>query len=159
MSVITESVEKFVTDPAAGRITPTVTATLANGHSRLGAGPFNFECDLPPAIGGGNAAPSPTAYLLGALAGCAVSFISTTLAPQFGVELDDVAATARCESSLAGLLGVDGTDPALAGLSIEITVSSPSPAERVEAMQQAWLQRCPVFLALTRPMAVDVTFG
>ncbi|GJF02511.1 OsmC family protein [Pseudonocardia sp. D17] len=159
MSVLTESVEKFTADPGTGRITPAVTATAANGHTRLSTGPFNFECDLPPAVGGGGTAPSPTAYLLGALAGCAVTFISSTLAPQFGVEIDELSATARCESSLAALLGVDGTDPELTGISIEITVSSQSPVDRVDAMRRAWTERCPVYLSLVRPMAVDVRFA
>lgn len=158
MSVITESVEKFSADPGTGRITPAVTATAANGHTRLSTGPFNFECDLPPAVGGGGTAPSPTAYLLGALAGCAVSFIFSTLAPQFDVELDELSATARCESSLAALVGVEGAVPDLTGLTIEIAIVSPSPAERVDAMRRAWTERCPVYLSLVRPMAVDVQF-
>lgn len=159
MSVITESVEKFSADPGTGRITPAVTATAANGHTRLSTGPFNFECDLPPAVGGGGTAPSPTAYLLGALAGCAVSFISSTLAPQFDVELTELSATARCESSLAALLGIDGAAPDLTGLTIEITIDSPSPADRVDAMRRAWTERCPVYLSLVRPMSVDVVFS
>ena len=82
-----------------------MTATLVNGHARLSAGPFNWDADLPPAIGGGNLAPSPTAYLLGALAGCGVAFLRDTLAPQFDVELDDVTAVASASSDARGLLG------------------------------------------------------
>ena len=67
-----ETESKFRNDLSAARSTPTVTATLINGHARLSAGPFNWDADLPPSIGGGNLAPSPTAYLLGALAGCGV---------------------------------------------------------------------------------------
>ena len=67
-----------------------MTATLANGQARLSAGAFNWDADLPAVLGGENLAPSPTAYLLGALAGCAVAFLRDTLAPQFGVEIDDV---------------------------------------------------------------------
>lgn len=87
-----------------------------------------------------------------------MSFISNTLAPQLHVELTDVAATATCGSSLAGLLGVDGADPALSGLSIEIAITSPSPADRVAALRQAWLDRCPVYLSPVRPIDVDVRF-
>lgn len=157
-SAFADTVARFTADPSAGRISPAVTATLANGRARLSAGPFNWDSDLPPAVGGHNEAPSPTAYLLGALAGCAVAFLAGTLAPQFGVEIDDATATARCSSDLAGLLGVDGADPALQGISIEVGVSSSSPPERVAAMQEAWRQRCPVYLALRDPNPVDVTF-
>jgi len=160
MTVLDETMARFRTDPANSRIAPAVTATLANGHSRISAGKFNFDCDLPPAVGGTNQAPSPTAYLLGALAGCAVSFIANTLAPQFGVEIDHVTATARCESDLAGLLGMDGTDPQLGGIGVEISiVSETATADRMAALRQAWLDRCPVLLSLVRPNAIDVRFA
>jgi uncharacterized OsmC-like protein len=159
MSVnIHETMERFRSDRSGGKIAPAVSATLANGHTRISAGNFNFECDLPPSIGGGNQAPSPTAYLLGALAGCAVSFIANTLAPQFGVELDNVTAVARCESDLAGLLGMDDADPSLRGLGVEITIESSSPAEQVAALKRAWVERCPVYLSLVRANDVDVRF-
>ncbi len=76
---------------------PTLTASLANGRARLSTGPFDWDSDLAPALGGYNEAPSPVAYLL----------------------------------------GVDGTDPALSEISVEIPVSSPSPSGRVAAMQEA----------------------
>ncbi len=85
-------------------------------------------------------------------------FINDTLAPQFDVEITDLTATASCNANLAGLLGVDGARPDLQQLRIEISVTSTSPPDRVEAMQQAWLQRCPIYLALRDPNDVDVTF-
>ncbi|MFF0905606.1 UNVERIFIED_CONTAM: OsmC family protein [Kocuria sp. CPCC 205316] len=155
---LSESIERFTADPAAGQISPKVTATLTQGRTRLGAGPFSWETDLPQPVGGSNESPSPTAYLLGALAGCAVAFIHDTLAPQLGVEITELSATASCTTNLGGLLDVHGTTPDLQQLRIEITVSSTSPAEQVEAMQQAWLARCPVYLALRNPNDVEVTF-
>jgi uncharacterized OsmC-like protein len=155
---LTESIERFTADPAAGQISPKVTATLTEGRTRLSAGSFTWETDLPQPVGGHNESPSPTAYLLGALAGCAVAFIHDTLAAQFEVEITELSATAGCTTNLGGLLDVEGTTPKLEQLRIEITVSSTSPAERVEAMQQAWLQRCPVYLALRDPNDVEVNF-
>jgi uncharacterized OsmC-like protein len=153
-----QSIERFTADPAAAQITPTVTATLTDNRTHLAAGAFTWATDLPQPVGGRNESPSPTAYLLGALAGCAVAFIHDTLAPQFEVELTGLTATASCTTSLAGLVGVDGAVPDLLQLRMEITVSSTSPTESVEAMQQAWLTRCPVYLALTNPNDVEVTF-
>jgi uncharacterized OsmC-like protein len=135
-----------------------VTATLNDGRGRLSGGPFTWDADLPPVLGGGNRAPSPTLYLLGALAGCAVAFIHDTLAPQFGVQLTEVTATARCRSDLRGVLGMDGADPRLTGLSVEITLESPDSPERVGALRQAWLQRCPIYLALLNPVPVQVVW-
>jgi uncharacterized OsmC-like protein len=153
-----ESASRFRLDPAAGVSSPTVTATLANGRARLSSGPFNWEADLGPAVGGDNLAPSPTAYLLGALAGCGVVFLRDTLAPLFSVTLDDVSATASCRSDAAGLLGLDGADPALRDIGLTIRVSSPDPRDRIEAMLAAWRERCPIFLALIKPNAVDLSF-
>jgi uncharacterized OsmC-like protein len=154
---IHEAEAKFRADPAAGRSTPTVTATLVNGHARLSAGSFNWDADLAPSLGGENLAPSPTAYLLGALAGCAVAFLRDTLAPQFEVEIDDVSAVASAASDVRGLLGIDAVAPDLAELKLDIRVSSTSPADRVEAMYAAWRERCPIYLALLKPNAIQLT--
>lgn len=156
---IGETVRTFTDDPDKGRTAPAVAAVLVNGHARLSAGPFNWDADLPAVVGGGNQAPSPTAYLLGALAGCAVTFVNDTLAPEFGVEITDLRATARCRADLGGLVGVPGASPALAGLELDIEIDSPGPADRVEAVRTAWLERCPVYLALLTPNAVTVTFA
>jgi len=157
-TTLQESVNNFTENPEAGRTRPAVTGTLANGHVRLSAGPFNWDSDLPPAVGGGNQAPSPTAYLLGALAGCAVVFLNDTLAPEFGVELDAVTATARCSADLGGLLGIEGADPALADLALDIAISSQSNPESVDAMKAAWEARCPIYLALLTPNRVTLSY-
>lgn len=156
---INETAEKVRADPAAGVTTPSVTATLLNGHARLSSGPFNWESDLGPGIGGENLAPSPTAYLLGALAGCGVVFMRDTLAPQFGVTLEDVKATASCRSDIAGLLGIAGTDPVLREIQLHIAVRSRDPAERLEAMFAAWRERCPIYLSLLNPNPVTTDFA
>ena len=126
-----------------------MTATLANGRARLSAGPFNWDADLPAVLGGENLAPSPTAYLLGALAGCAVAFLRDTLAPQFGVEIDDVTAVASAASDLRGLArdrrrrarprrpGARHPD--------RRRVARPTGSRRCST---AWRERCPIYLAL-----------
>nr|MBA2558247.1 OsmC family protein [Chloroflexota bacterium] len=143
-------------DPDAARSAPSVTATLANGHARISAGAFNWEADLPPALGGENLAPSPTAYLLGALAGCAVAFLRDTLAPQFDVRIDHLEAVASCTADARGLLGFEGVSPALENLALDIKVQSGDPEDRVNAMLAAWRERCPVYLALLGPNEVEL---
>ena len=151
--------ERFRIDPAAGRTSPTVTATLANGHARISAGPFNWESDLPASIGGANLAPSPTAYLLGALAGCGVAFLADTLAPEFGVRIDGITATARCKSDLGGLFGIDGVLPNLTDIELDLEVSSPDAEAKTEPMLAAWRERCPILLALLQPNAVALNLS
>ncbi len=148
---------KFSADPSAARGTPTVTATLVDGRAHLSAGAFTWEADLPTVIGGTNAAPSPTAYLLGALAGCGVAFLADTLAPQYGVRVDAITAVARCATDLRGLIGMDGASPELDDLALDIEVTTSDPGDRVEAMFAAWRERCPIFLALLRPRNVALS--
>ncbi|MDQ4054175.1 MAG: OsmC family protein [Actinomycetota bacterium] len=159
MTALDESIRTFTADPAAGRGRPTVTATLSNGHARVSAGPFNWEADLPAAVGGGNLAPSPTAYLLGALGACAVAFVNDTLAPQFDVEISGITATVSCGSDLGGLLGLPGTDPRLSDVTLDVVVDSPSPRDRVAEVERAWRERCPIYLALLEPTDVKLTFN
>jgi uncharacterized OsmC-like protein len=156
-TMLAETEARFRADPSTAKSAPTVTASLVNGRARLSAGPFNWDADLPAALGGENLAPSPTAYLLGALAGCAVAFLHDTLAPAFDVQVDDVTAVARASSDARGLLGLDGIAPDLADLALEIKVSSPSPKDRVEAMLAAWRERCPIYLALLKPNSIALT--
>jgi uncharacterized OsmC-like protein len=156
-TVLADTEARFRADPSKARSTPAVTATLMNGHARLSAGPFNWDADLPPALGGQNLAPSPTAYLLGALAGCAVAFLHDTLAPRFDVQIDDVTAVAKASTDARGLLGLDGVAPDLGDLALEIRVTSPSPEDRIEAMLAAWRERCPIYLALLKPRSIALT--
>jgi uncharacterized OsmC-like protein len=157
-SALDESMARFRVNPLSAHTAPTVMATLVEGRGRLTGGPFAWDVDLPPVVGGTNRGPSPTLYLLGALAGSAVAFIHDTLAPQLGVRLTDVTATARCRSDLRGLLGMDGADPRLTGLAVEISVDSSDSPERVELLRRSWLQRCPIYLALLNPLPVEVTW-
>ena len=158
-TVLAETEARFRADPSTARSKPAVTAALVNGRARLSAGPFNWDADLPLTLGGQNLAPSPTAYLLGALAGCAVAFLNDTLAPQFEVDIVDLTAIARCSSDARGLLALDGVAPDLADLALDIRVSSKSPEDRVAAMLAAWRERCPIYLALMKPQAVTLTIA
>lgn len=155
---MTTILQQYTTDPASTITAPAVSATLTDAGAHLNSGRFSWESDLPGALGGTGGSPSPTAYLLGALAGCAVAYIADTLAPEFGVEITSLRATASCRSDLAGLVGAPGARPELSEPALTIDLASSSSRASIEALQAAWLSRCPVFLALTRPLDVQVTF-
>ncbi len=109
-------------------------------------------------MGGENLAPTPTALLLSALAGCAVVFVRDTLAPQLGIRVDAVEATVRCETDARGLLGLGGADPDLRGVSLEVSIESPDGADAVARMAEVWQERCPIYLALVKPTDVALSF-
>lgn len=158
LETINATMATWDADPGAALGAPSVTATSNESQAVISAGPFTWRADLPPAIGGESAAPSPTALLLGALAGCAVVFVRDTLAPQLGVAVDSVEATVRCESDARGLLGMGGAEPDLRNLSLEVSVVSPDGPAGVARIAAVWQERCPIYLALIKPMDVSVTF-
>src|SRR4028118_2307533 len=103
--VISETVRLWEEQPDKAKSKPTVKPRSDGSEAAMEAGPSSWHSDLPEPIGGTNQAPSPTALLLSALAGCAVVFIRNTLAPQLGVRVDAVEATARREGVAAGRVG------------------------------------------------------
>src|SRR3712207_7197695 len=105
------------------------------------AGPFSWNSDLPEPVGGTNQAPSPTALLLSALAGCAVVFIRDTLAPQLGVRVEAVEATAQCEADARGLLGMAGAEPDLQNIRLDVRVQSPDSEGAVQRLYEPWRDR------------------
>lgn len=155
---IKQTVAAWETDPDKARSAPAVTVRSDGAQALIEAGPFTWRADLPAPLGGTNEAPSPTALLLGALAGCAAVFVRDTLGPQLGVPVDHVSATVRCETDARGLLGMDGVEPDLRALSIDVTVDSPAGADGVAELARVWGERCPIYLALVNPTPVAVRF-
>lgn len=151
---IHETIRLWKEHPEQARVTPSVQARSDGAQAVLEAGTFKWRADLPVPLGGTNAAPSPTAMLLGALAGCAVVFIRDTLAPLLGVGVTGVRATVRCAADFRGLLAQDGAAPDLHDMEIDIELSTTEGEEGARRLFQAWLARCPVYLALVKPTEV-----
>jgi uncharacterized OsmC-like protein len=143
-------------NPDGARAMPTVRGRLVAGRAELSAGPYTWHADLSPALGGTGSAPSPTQYLLGALAGCAVAFIHDTLGPQLGVVIDDLTVVARCRADARGLLGQDGAIPDLEQIDIEVSVATSASAERIAVLEEVWRARCPIYLAVLKANDVSV---
>jgi uncharacterized OsmC-like protein len=155
---IQATIAAWTDSPDKARSAPTVTAHAEEGQALMHAGPFTWRADLPAALGGTNQAPSPTALMLSALAGCAVVFVRDTLAPQLGVRVEAVEATVRCETDARGLLGMDGVEPDLANVTVDVSVDSPDGETGVAEIARVWQERCPIYLALTKPNDVAVSF-
>ncbi len=155
---ILETARFFGEQPEKARSRPTVTARTEGSQAILESGPFSWRADLPQPLGGTNAAPSPTAMLLGALAGCAAVFIKDTLAPQLGVRVEEVEATVQADADARGLLGIDGVEPDLQNVRLDVRIASADGEEAVRRLGEVWRERCPVYLALAKPTSVAVEF-
>ena len=155
---IAASVEAWTKEPEKALGAPVVTARADGSQAVIQSGGFTWRADLPPALGGQNEAPTPTALLLSALAGCAVVFVRDTLAPQLGIRVDAVEATVRCETDARGLVGITGAEPDLRGVSLEVAVESPDGEDAVGTIADVWQTRCPVYLALVKPTDIAVRF-
>ena len=153
---IRQTVSLFEEQPEKAKSKPTVKAHTDGSQAVMEAGPFSWNSDLPEPVGGSNQAPSPTALLLSALAGCAVVFIRDTLARQLGVRVDAVEATAQCEADARGLLGMAGAEPDLQNIRLDIRVQSPDDESDVQKLYEAWQERCPIYLALTKALDVSL---
>jgi uncharacterized OsmC-like protein len=108
---IEETVRLWQAEPDKAKGKPVVIARAEGSRAVMEHGSFSWCTDMPVPLGGTNEAPSPTALLLSALAGCAVVFIKDTLAPQLGVTLDAFEAATQYETDARGLLGIDGVAP------------------------------------------------
>jgi hypothetical protein len=51
-----------------------------------------------------------------------------------------------------------GAVPDLQDLEINIRIDSPDPEDKVQALYRTWLERCPVYLALTKSLSVKTAF-
>jgi uncharacterized OsmC-like protein len=153
---IRQTVQLFEEQPEKAKSKPTVVARSDGAQAVMEAGPFSLGADLPQPLGGTNRAPSPTALLLSALAGCAAVFIRDTLAPQLGVRVEAVEATAQCEADARGLLGMEGGEPDLRNIRLDVRVHSPDGEDDVQKLYEAWRERCPIYLALTKAMDVSL---
>lgn len=156
--VIAETVEIWTKEPDKAKVSPSATAKMEGAKAVIEAGPFKLETDLPPALGGSNAAPSPTLLLLSALAGCGAVFVRDTLAPQMGIEVDSVEAVAQCDADMGGLVGTEGAVPDLTNLRLVVRVSSSGGEADAKRLSEVWSERCPIYLALSKPMDVQVNF-
>ncbi|MFQ5955110.1 MAG: OsmC family protein [Kiloniellales bacterium] len=151
---IQDTMRLWQEQPEKAKGSPTVKARSDGGRAVMEAGPFTWHTDLPQPLGGTNEAPSPTALLLSALAGCAVVFIRDTLAPQLGVRVEGVEATAQCEADSRGLLAMEGVAPDLQNLQLSIQIQSSESEDRVQELYRAWQERCPIYLALLKSLQV-----
>ena len=140
-------------DQAAAKLSVTVKSAGAQGVVESGL--FSWWSDLPVPLGGSGQAPSPSTLLLSAVASCAVVFVRDALAPQLGVRVEHIEASATCDTDYRGLLGIDEVPAGLGRIDLNIRVTSPEERARVEELYDLWGRRSPVLLALADGLTIE----
>lgn len=137
-------------------------AILESGLRCRATGPHgaSLVTDMPPAIGGTAAAPTPGWFLRAALANCDATVIAMRAA-QLGIVLTQLEVTVGSESDNRGLLGVGDAAPAgPLGVHVAVRIAAEGASEQQLRDIVRWAeQHSPVNDALRRavPVTMDVS--
>lgn len=118
-----------------------------------------IESDLPPALGGEAAAPSPATLVRAALGAC-LAMGYRLRAAELGIELAAVRVTVESESELCGMLDPEAdVPPGFTALRYRVEIESPAPEPDIERVVELGDRLSPVLDMLTRPHAVERTLS
>ncbi len=156
-----ESASAYLTEhPDEARYTDSLaTATLIDGlHVRV-AGPNGetLDTDMPAAVGGAGARPSPGWFLRAAVASCVAS-IATMRAAQLGLTGFTCGVDVDSESNDLGILGLDASVPGRPlSMRIALRLAADGAGEDQLRGVAAWaVDHCPVSDAVRRAVPVDL---
>ena len=111
--------------------------------------------DMPAAVGGGGAAPSPGWFLRAAVAACVTS-LAVMRAAQLGIEGFTCEVEVDSQSDDRGILGLDASVPGgPLSMRIGFRISAATP-DRLEEVATWAVEHCPVSDAVRRAVPVDV---
>lgn len=144
--------------PGFGRSTGTMTTTLGTGLRCVSSeGVHRIVSDLPPALGGEGSAPTPSQLLRAALGSC-LAMGYRLRAARCGVPVDSIDVEVETDSAIEGLLdGRSPIPPGFIGIRARVTITSPAPASRLDAVIDEADRRSPVLDTMTRANAVTLT--
>ena len=140
------------------------TATVVDGLRIRVAGPTGetLETDMPAAVGGGGAHPSPGWFLRAAVASCVAS-IATMRAAQLGLTGFTCEVDVDSESNDFGILGLDPSVPGgPLSMRIALRLAADSAGDQQLREVATWaVEHCPVSDAVGRavPLEVEVATG
>ena len=117
---------------------------------------YRYDADHPAVLVGADEGPTPTEFLLHAIAACLTAGIAN-IASARRVELRSVTAEVTGDIDLRGLLGID--DEVRNGFErvhVSFTIDSPADAATIEAVVQQSIARSAVFDVLRNGTTVEV---
>jgi len=166
--VLRETMDEISKNPARGRAEFDVTTTWKGGtrsetsiHGwKLGGHRlekrFSFSIDEPPELLGGNTAPNPQEYLMGAVNACMMASFVSACAMQH-IELHSLSVETHGELDLRGFLGLDRkVKPGYDGISCVFRVKGTGTPEQYDRIKNWVMDTSPNYWNLANPVKVDL---
>ncbi|MHB8758371.1 MAG: OsmC family protein [Bacillota bacterium] len=100
--------------------------------------------DEPPAMGGGDAGPSPMEYVLAALCGC-TAIILKMVAKEIGVAIAGIEISAGGTIDPRGFQGNPRVRDHFQQVTERVSLTTDASPERLEELKKAWADRCPAY--------------
>ena len=113
-----------------------------------------FYTAEPEQAGGDNSAPTPMEYVIAALNGC-LAVVIQTVAEEQSFQLDGAAFDSKGLIDQRGVEGTAGVSPQFQEVTAEIRLQTPEPPNRLDALKDEVLRRCPAF-NLLRDSGIDL---
>ena len=118
--------------------------------------PFEYEADHPTMLVGDDHGPTPSEFLLHALASCLTAGIASIAAAR-GIALCEVSSTVDAEMNLLGVLGLsDEVRNGYERIRVSITIKGDAPPEALHAIVEQSRRRSPVLDVLTNGVPVEL---
>ncbi|MBK1874263.1 OsmC family protein [Marinobacter sp. 1-3A] len=100
--------------------------------------------DEPKELGGDNQGPNPLEYLVASLNGCKGVMIPL-IAKELKFEFSELSFDTKGSVDLRGLMGDPSVSTHFQNLRFQVTIKTDEPEERLQALQSAVADRCPVY--------------
>ena len=117
---------------------------------------FKFTVDEPPSLGGTDLGPNPVEIVLAALGACQ-EIVYSTYAAVLGIPIDRLAIKVSGTLDPRGFFGVADVAAGFDSVVYEVSLASPSSAEKVRELAEIVNQHCPVLDILQRPLSVQTS--
>ena len=115
---------------------------------------FKFIISEPVHVGGQNVAPTPLEFLLAGAVGCYAA-VFAFYAAKLGVSYERFEAVARTTMDVRGHMMADAPPSGFQTVTIDISVVSDAPAEKLKEIERLSLAGCPGINTLRRPVPVE----
>jgi uncharacterized OsmC-like protein len=138
-------------------VTVTSIGNLNEGVTTRNSG-RQFIISEPKHVGGIADAPTPLEYLLSGAVGCYAA-VFAFYAAKMGVDYESFEAVARTNFDVRGHMMPDAPPSGFQTVSIDISVKSDAPAEKLREIEQLALKGCPGIATLRDPVAVETTLN